>query len=81
MSLYTRSEVGWGVHVVQEVKLLTGKTDRQALDALIDNLETTEKHVKLNGYESFVVALEAIGIATRFDPEGSYTQLALEKSS
>jgi hypothetical protein len=51
------------------------------LDALIDDLETTEKHAKLNGYESFVVALEAIGITTRFDPEGSYTQLALEKSS
>jgi hypothetical protein len=51
------------------------------LDALIDDLETTEQHAKLDGYESFVVALKAIGITTRFDPEGSYTQLALEKSS
>lgn len=51
------------------------------MDALIDDLETKEQHAKLNGYESFVVALEAIWIATRFEPEGSYTQLALEKSS
>lgn len=31
-------EVGWGVHVVQEVKLLASKADRQALDGLIDDL-------------------------------------------
>lgn len=31
-------EAGWGVHVVQEVKLLAAKADREALDALIDDL-------------------------------------------
>lgn len=31
-------DAGWGVHIVQEVKLLAGKADRQALDASIKEL-------------------------------------------
>ncbi|PKA65313.1 hypothetical protein AXF42_Ash005646 [Apostasia shenzhenica] len=31
-------QAGWGIHVVQEVKLLAGKSDREALDSAIQEL-------------------------------------------